>query len=1156
ARVQRHTTMVAPFIHVLVMTAAILGLIWCPVSVREFLVLPLLIITTVSLVVCLLRMARKPDALGLGGSTIIRPAARGTGLALLFLALSWAVAAQPATPPAYAVYLIEAKQPLVLAPPNLIAKLDDAARPPSPGKGAVLLRAKYTGRVKDASARFDVEYQIHCSKDDHVVVPLSSVQLHEGAFLDGVPVFPSAHEAGYSLPIKGAGIHHLRLSFSVNVASNGDYLDLKFTAPRLVQNSMQVDWASPVQGLLCLHCRGEEKRSLDGRQAVTEWRGQLGAEKAVHLRWTNPATQPTAKLAKVREAHFWDLRPGSESLATVLHYAVGAGSLSQLNIALPDGLHVRGVEATYQVQTLAPQPLLIKQWRVNGKSGQRRLVIDLAQPSTGTIVLHLDIVPQLPIRERKLLLRLPAPLQVESVAGLLGYRLDADENPSAQDITVQSVTPEEFDALWKKSAGAPLTTAASRAYRFLRKSQQAGLELERRGDTRQAQMHLNWRLEPRHADLVGKFTIKSAFEDLMLLEFQVDPGLTLSNVVGAEVKRWHQLDSLLQVWLKQPRKQATLDVLGWHAFNPKDIAVPKRPLALPRVLLRGGQVVKADLEVQPGAGIRIAEPRLRALKAPYQASVTMSVASQAPEVETLTRIHGSQQGVDLRHAVLVPTDRGRLPILKLNVKDWHGDAAVIDAPGAIVRSLKTKGAGDAAWSIQYPPGLPQVVVIYVRGRLDPDKQGTVVVPTFALEGGKLGNNWIAWKDLELTGAGKKLADKAGVRGTMPAAWQRETTGFNANVSAKSIRATLPKTTVPTSARILASTESIRRAEAHWLHEESLWVYTPEAGELRIRFPAPLVSFSALADQRQTMATKSQERDVVVLPLPASPRPRVIELHWKYEAGAESLRSPILAALKIDQDLLSSPLRMLWIPRDMIGEEARPTPSLFEQLMQQADTHLQVSAVLAEEPQRSADIAKKIAVQQQQFVACTAQAEYAARLIKHALPDYDTSALLDRLSDLRRENEKLAKKRGYDTRGNPKSTVPAEPAATTDIVSMGTPILLPPAASSLTLQSLEERRSSERHTRSELVLLSAVALLLFSLFRRSFALATRFAPELAIAMCVAAMLLFGVSLIAFVAIGLALLVRAGWLIDGLRRRKAAADADATVAAMPSAPESNR
>src|SRR5262249_14989565 len=161
-----------------------------------------------------------------------------------------------------------------------------------------------------------------------------------------------------------------------------------------------------------------------------------------------------------------------------------------------------------------------------------------AQPSSGTILLYLDVVPQLSVRERKLLLRLPAPLQAESTAGLVGYRLDADENPSAQDLTVQSVTPDDFDALWKKAGGAP-TVTASRAYRFQRKSQQAGLELDVRGDTRQAQGLMQWSLEPHHADLSAKFTFKSNFDDLMLLEFNVDPGLTLTDVVGVDVKRWH-----------------------------------------------------------------------------------------------------------------------------------------------------------------------------------------------------------------------------------------------------------------------------------------------------------------------------------------------------------------------------------------------------------------------------------------------------------------------------------------------------------------------------------------------------------------------------------------------------------------------------------------
>jgi hypothetical protein len=281
------------------------------------------------------------------------------------------------------------------------------------------------------------------------------------------------------------------------------------------------------------------------------------------------------------------------------------------------------------------------------------------------------------------------------------------------------------------------------------------------------------------------------------------------------------------------------------------------------------------------------------------------------------------------------------------------------------------------------------------------------------------------------------------------------------------------------------------------------------------------------------------------------------LRWKYEATAESPRGPKLDAVKIDQDLLSMPLRVLWIPRGMRSEEARPTPSLFEQLLQEASTHVQITSVLAEETPRSPLTKKRIAIQQEQFVASIMQADYAAKLIKHVLPDYDAQALIDRQKDLRRQNAELAKERRYDVPSGPAKAKSSQVAALARTQSdpLGTPILLPPAASSLTLQSLADRWYSEQHTRSELVLLGAVALVLLSLFRQSFSLAGRVAPEIVAAAAMVAMLLFGVSFLGVTAIGLAIFVRFAWILAALRTRMTQHDPASTVAASAPPPEAH-
>ena len=315
-KVHRVTTPIVCFrAHVPMLTGGVLAMLWWPATLREYAILPILAALIVSMAVCLIRLMRmKGNESRIGGSTIIKPAAKAAGLSVIFLGFTSALSAQPMAPRTYSVFIIDGKKPAVLVPPELIARLDEMQKETSGAPGAAIVQAKYMGKFKDGLASFEVEYQIHCGKDANVVIPLAGVQLQEGAFLDGAPVFPAPHKSGYAVPIKGKGEHRLRLSFAVHVGSANDHFDLKFTIPKVVQSSMLVEWAAPVQGLSCQHCWGEEKRTVDGRQAVRDWQGQLGGENAVQLHWTNLGSLPASKMIEVAEAHFWDLRPASGTL--------------------------------------------------------------------------------------------------------------------------------------------------------------------------------------------------------------------------------------------------------------------------------------------------------------------------------------------------------------------------------------------------------------------------------------------------------------------------------------------------------------------------------------------------------------------------------------------------------------------------------------------------------------------------------------------------------------------------------------------------------------------------------------------------------------------------------------------------------------------------
>ncbi len=272
--------------HVVLLTAGILVFFLTPAAIGEYFLLPALLTACASFIVCLIRLALTRNAAGPNaGSTIARPAA-GTVLGLLLLSFALGAVAQAPVERVYPIYIIDGAKPAALVPTDVIAKLDAFENQSVLGaSGAVLLRSKYTGTVKDALAKFDVEYDLHSFKDQtKLVIPLAGVQLLEGATVDKTPVFPNLHKIGFVVPIKGKGPHRLRLSFTTRLKDLGDHVELAFAVPKLVQNEMSVAWSAPVQTFHCQNCWGEEKAIEEAGKALKHWQGQIGYEKEVNLR--------------------------------------------------------------------------------------------------------------------------------------------------------------------------------------------------------------------------------------------------------------------------------------------------------------------------------------------------------------------------------------------------------------------------------------------------------------------------------------------------------------------------------------------------------------------------------------------------------------------------------------------------------------------------------------------------------------------------------------------------------------------------------------------------------------------------------------------------------------------------------------------------------
>lgn len=1166
----QHSATPATFFRVNVFLEALglLAVIWSPLTIQEFLALPVFIAVSVSFLWCVLRLVgRGRDQTEHAHSTVShhKPAA-GAVAVILLLGMGWNVTGQPAGPRTYPVYLIDGPEPVVLVTPDLAAKLDELEKQPAFGaSGAALVSAKYAGKVKNDQAAFDVQYEIYTFQDKAtLLVPLKGVQLSPNAFLDGAPVFPAPHKDGYTVPIQGKGSHHLRLSFTDRAVVEGDQLQLSFKIPRLPQNEITLQWQAPVLAVHCQHAYGEEKTVVEPSKAVKQWHAQLGYERSLDLRWTSSVPGPAAKAIDVREAHFWDLRPGSLALTTSLNYAIGKAGLTQVVVLMPEGLQVRAVDAVPAVPTT---PVTVKAWNILGVGDQRRLVVDFVQPITGNVTLNLDIVPQPFGQKTTRRLALPAPVQGVTKTGLLGYRLDrAEVGSSALNLSVQAITPDEFEKQWSKQIAQPLPVA-TRAYTFQRKGQKAWLEPKVEPSDQQAQLQLVWNLDRQRADVQGKVTLTSAQEDLIFLEFFIDRALTLGTVAGPDVHRWHLHESTLQVWLRQPMKKTSLTLTGWRS-TPVKAAGPL--FTLPVIYPVQMQIAAATLEVRPAAGLSFKFEALNAMrlkpgekhqflidKMPYGATFRLLPEALPPEASMLTKVHRTEQGIEFEHSIRLTTQRGQLPPIKLHVKDWPHGPLLPDAPGAQIQILKTKGSQTPGWTLAYPPGLPQEVFITLRTRVAKEKLPSFLLPVIELEGAKVTDRWLAWQDVEIEAMGSKKtgAPDRSIKDALAPyeknGWFKDVLSWKLARADGTLRASLPKTPTRTSVRVLASSEFARPAgQGRWLHESAYWIHVSEATEVRAKFPAAVEMLSVWIDGRLYSVVHPATQDYS-LSLEAGSQPRLVELRWQFPTRTEPMAAPFLTMAQLDPLGLPAHQRLVWVPDSLTAaSDVVSSETLVRRLLHEASGHMQITAALAQESTISAEIMKQLAARQLSFHACMREAEYALLILNEGAPD--SARWRTRLDDLNRQNTALALKHHYDdqrkaakkakgTSAGPRAYVWAWSADRTQFSSLaaGVPVILAPAQPGVALQSEPAREAASRSTRSYLFVLVAIFLFLFSCFRRGWALLRIVSPEFAIALSAGAMWLFGLSLFGAFVIGMMILVRVLWLARTLRQHFTAA-----------------
>lgn len=1136
--------------------------LWLPATLRDHAWQPVLLVQALACLVAFLTL-RRADLRSGGRSTTarVRPAAVVALLAVISLPLL-GLTQVPAPEPAWVLLVGTGPEQSALVPPDLLRRLETLEqRTPLAEAGAILVAARYQGKVQGTEAVVQAQFEIHCFRDRATLrLPLLGVQLREGVFLDGAPAFPVADRVGYALPVRGKGAHTLRLTFATRTTGTPERPELRFGVPPLVQSEATFTWTTPARTPELARCRGEERLTGSKRRGP-ELHARLGAVDGIYLRWQPAAPPPGGRPASVREAYFWDLRPAATALTAALQYAPGKAPLTHLDIVIPPGLDVRSVEVASVGAATGPPTL--RTWRLDGREGQAQVLrVELAQPHAGPLRCVIELLPHLSLSAAELALRLPAPLGVRSADGQLAYRLEgADAGDRAQDLAVTNVAPEQFTRLWSTLAGRE-TGPVTRAYSFRRTGGNAGLILGLRPQLPLGTIDAAWNVRPLYADLSARVTVRADAGARTLVELRVPPALTLTAVEGSALHHWERDGERLQIWLARPDRRITVQVRGWVRHGFRAGSVPAR-LDLPALVLTGTRPETSRLLVRPSAGLQLVPEKLAHLtpapgEAPltytceqgnYTATFRLRTAPVAREAWELTAAEARGDEVELRCSVRVSA--AGVGALTFVLNDWPGTAPRLAVEPASARLVYRHNGAAHEWIVTPPRGLAGPLLASVRGRAPLPRGEPLRLPTLGLARGTARGRWVVVRGLDVL---PRRSPNAAALENWPDAWRF---GPGAALPGGQVWAlTDPKghITVALPAPVAAAQTRVTlvRQEAswdgagRWLHEIACRVDRRDRDELHVLLPADAEPLAVAVDGRliapmvQTAGGVGRAAELLV-PLPEGGVPCEVRVRWEYAAGIETATRPRRTKPRLPGcEVLDSRARVrvpagyrLTLPRPpLIATEA-------EGLYDLARSAQHESAWLATSGETSSGSALPAA--QRRFVANLRRLEASADALA-AVDGPDPAPLRDRAERLRHDNEEAARRLGYepvrraaatamllDTAGSV-AFAPLRPGATYAWSDEATE-----TTGALPVRGLLDGELAERRTVSELLLLSAISLLLLSALRSGLALARLLWPEALAGLALAGALTWGPSVPAALLLAIAAAGRLLWIARRTRRR---------------------
>ncbi|MCI0638520.1 MAG: hypothetical protein L0Y72_03035 [Gemmataceae bacterium] len=1114
--------------------------LWLPAPLRPIALWPLGLQIVSTALVLLTPPARTRSQCARTAENLGKLAAGAASVWLLCLSGADSMRVHGQGPDASVVYLLEGDAPetsFALAPPELLNKLRELERKSPVLAGAALVAASYQGVLEKDTAEFTAHFDIYSfDKKSTAHIPLAGVELKEGAFLDGVPVFPSAatgSKQGYLVPVQGMGWHRLTLVMSVRPGAKGDYQEMRFFCPKLCQSSMDMTFPASVSAALPLTGLGNAQSKKTATSQ--EWKLDLGRDGQVHWRWQTGKVSVAPGALEVREAYYWDLQPGSLSLTANLQYTAAKDAVNRVALTLPEKIEVRTVD----VQTSAgpaSSVLPLKQWRVTGKGNDRQLVIDFVNPVTGKWNIQLGLVPRIAALAGPIALRLPVPTQTRVSESFLAYRLEGWEYVEKPvNLSVTAIGPEIFSKVWLGAGAVKEPGPITRALSFRRTGAEGGIVLQAAAVSPLAKMDVSWKVHSDFADGAARVQWTTTGEPLALVELSIPPSVTLAEVRGVGLKQWSRSGARVQIWLQQPKKQVSLEWTGWVAL-PQKASV--RRFDLPSVGVRNARTLSMTVQLAATPGLALEAVKLQHLSRvslentwrvddpAYQGSFLVRSVALRPDLSILTVAHLRDQQCFVNGHVHCQTDVRNTASLKIILRNCPKSAVRLEAPRGATAGPPIRNGGDVSWSVAVTAEAPQPLRFHVQLRLDLDSNAAqgerLLLPDLVVEGAEHVDRWVAVVGRELRVAEHKgLVESAQIPDELhywPKEAQRlQLEGTVWRVDSPQWRLALqPRPAAnAAAAEVFAVEQSCHwRNDGTWLHQADFLLVPKNESALVAALPAG-ARLEAILWNGVPLTPRSDGPARFGIGLSNPGGPGHLRLCWRFvdnkEApNAPNLALPALEGLSQPAVELALPLTLEWRLASVTGLGAT-TPHWRH--VRRARAYEKICSSLDEDARSEAmpRLQKGLYWELRQVEAALESGAWPA------LESQESAKLLSEIRQIRQDNAHWAQARGWETARAAAEKQPADFRAPLpfDSYPPGRPVYFVrqagPEPGSITLTSTVIEKDQNVRRGVEAVIVAALALLVVTCFPRGGRWLTALGPELLLALVIWGFFAWGPSL---------------------------------------------